>query len=134
MVYAILLIVSLSIPAYGEDVCQSAPWPHSRTLNKNQLYDVLTESNREDLARYALHELYYSPKQSMALPLTLYLSGTEMQKGLRYFWVAMSYILTQGEKPEDKYAALWPNFRGIAKMPASKAEICRIYKRGLEIK
>lgn len=128
-----LLVLLSSVCAQAEDVCQSSPWPHSRTLDQNQIYEVLTKSSREDLKRYTLHELYFNPKNSVALPLTLYLSGTEMHKGTRYFWVAMSYILTQGERPEDKYE-VWPKYRGVEKMPISKPEICRILKRGLALK
>jgi hypothetical protein len=128
----ILLFCFFSNSAFASNriTCETTPWSMSRHLSKSEVLPALEKTDRKKLKAMAFYEMNHESRESMGLPLTLYLANTEMDRSERGFWKIMAYIVTQGENPEKVYEK-WPAQRGRAKIPLSGRQICSYYNKAL---
>ncbi|MGZ3775749.1 MAG: hypothetical protein ACXVCY_18110 [Pseudobdellovibrionaceae bacterium] len=126
----ILGLIHYSFPsmAYQTFSCEGTPWKWNRTISKEEMYSVLTQTNRKKIISMAFYEMTHSSENPVVLPLTLYLANTEMSRPERGFWKTMAYISTQGKDPEKVYST-WPTERGVSVSPLSQTDICQYYNK-----
>lgn len=121
------------IPAvWAYTPCQAVEWNKGRDLKKRDWVPLLEATPRPLLIQNAFFEMFQSPKNSVLLPLTLYLGNTELDDDLRGFWLLMATIQTRGQKPEQVFKT-WPKDRGVKKYPVTQWDICRAYNRALDL-